>query len=125
AATEGDTLKIDAALTARGATVEMIELVGRAGPFGAGHPEPVFALPAHRVTYVEPVGQNHLRAGLSTGDGATIKAMAFRAADTPLGAALLKARGGGLLHAVGTLSVDTYRGRQTPCLKLIDTAEAG
>ena len=46
-------LPIDAALSARGATVDLIEMLDKAGPFGAGHPEPVFVLPNHRLAYAE------------------------------------------------------------------------
>jgi single-stranded-DNA-specific exonuclease len=43
---DGGGVAIDAALSARGATVELIELLDKAGPYGAGHSEPVFALPS-------------------------------------------------------------------------------
>src|SRR5436853_3716671 len=41
-----DCLEIDGAVSAAGATVPMLNDIGRAGPFGAGHPDPVFALPS-------------------------------------------------------------------------------
>jgi single-stranded-DNA-specific exonuclease len=44
-------LLIDGALTARGATVELVAALERAGPFGAGNPAPVLALPAHSLVY--------------------------------------------------------------------------
>jgi single-stranded-DNA-specific exonuclease len=115
-------LVIDAALTARGATPELVDLLDRAGPYGAGHPEPVFALPAQRVGYVELVRNGHVRASLMTGDGASLKAMAFRAADTPLGATLLKSRGQSL-HVAGTLSADEWQGRRRAELRILDVAE--
>ncbi len=115
-------LAIDAAVTARGATIQMIEAMERAGPFGAGHPEPVFALPSHRVAYADVVGNGHVRATLTAADGATIKTMAFRAADTPLGEALLTGRGRNL-HAAGTLSIDQWQERRQPSLRLLDLAE--
>ena len=31
------------------------------GPFGAGNPEPVVALPSHQLVYADEVGQAHLR----------------------------------------------------------------
>jgi single-stranded-DNA-specific exonuclease len=117
-------LIIDAALTARGATTELVDLLDKAGPYGSGHPEPVFALPAQRIGYVEVVGNAHVRASLTTGDGISLKAMAFRSADTPIGAALLKSRGMSL-HVVGTLSADEWQGRRRPALRILDVAEAG
>ena len=104
-------------------TAEMIGMIGQAGPFGAGHPEPVFAFPAHRIAYAETVGNGHVRFSLSTGAGSTLKAMAFKAADGPIGRALLGGRGGMPLHVAGTLSVDQWQGRKQPCLKVIDIAE--
>ena len=43
----GAGLRIDAALTANAATPELVRRLEAAGPFGAGAPEPVFALPRH------------------------------------------------------------------------------
>jgi single-stranded-DNA-specific exonuclease len=117
-------LVIDAALTARGATAELVDLLEKAGPFGAGHPEPVFALPAQRIGYVEVVGNGHVRASMMTGDGASLKAIAFRSADTPLGMKLLESRGLPL-HVAGTLSADEWQGRRRPSLRILDVAEAG
>src|SRR5262249_7720129 len=51
AARRDDVLKIDGAVTAAGATPELIATVARAGPFGAGNAEPIFALPAHTIVY--------------------------------------------------------------------------
>ena len=71
----------------------LVETMARAGPFGAGNPEPVVALPAHIVAYAEPVGEAHVRARLRSGDGAMVNAIAFRADDQPLGKALMESRG--------------------------------
>ncbi len=120
-ATSRKSLEIDGALTARGATLDLIELLDKAGPYGAGHPEPVFGLPAHQIAYAETVGQGHVRVALSSGEGRKVKAMAFRAAETPLGQALLNARGA-QLHLVATLSVDEWQGRREPSFRILDVA---
>ena len=120
-ALDGHHIDVDAALSARGASLQLIEMLDRAGPYGAGHPEPVFAFPNHRVTYVEPAGTSHIRLTLASADGATIRAMAFRALGTPLGQGLIAARGT-LLHVVGTLSVDSWQGRRQPSLRILDAA---
>ncbi|MEJ0013012.1 MAG: single-stranded-DNA-specific exonuclease RecJ [Bauldia sp.] len=122
AAHDGHHLDIDAALSARGASVELIESIEKAGPFGAGHPEPVFVFPNHRVAYADLVGNGHLRMTLASADGAMIKAMLFRAVGTPLGDAIQKARGQ-LLHVAGTLSVDAWQERRQPSLRVLDAAE--
>src|SRR5581483_1394735 len=53
-----DSLLIDGAITAGGANAELISTFHRAGPYGSGNPEPVFAVPNHTVAYADPVGQN-------------------------------------------------------------------
>jgi single-stranded-DNA-specific exonuclease len=121
AASGSRTLLIDAALSARGATAALIEAVEKAGPFGAGHAEPVYAFPSHRIDYADTVGNGHVRLTLAASDGATIKAIAFRGAGSPLGEALLSARGRNL-HVAGALSIDHYQGRRTPSLRVIDAA---
>ncbi len=123
-ATGCSTLKIDAAMTARAATRDLLALIERAGPYGAGHPAPVFAFPAHRVRYAALVGRNHVRLTLSAGDGATLKAIAFRAADQPLGRFLLENRGEPVTIA-GTLMPDNWQGRNGVQLRVIDASGQG
>ena len=116
-------LLIDGAVSAAGANVELINTIAKAGPFGAGNPEPVIALPSHRVIYAEQVGQAHVRARLKAGDGATVNAIAFRAAGQPLGQALIEGRGQAF-HAAGTLSIDRWNGAERVQMRLIDVAAA-
>lgn len=121
AARSDQALKIDGAVSAAGANVALIETLAKAGPFGAGNPEPVVALPDHRLIYAEEVGQAHVRARFRSGDGAAINAIAFRAVGSPLGQALMKSRGEAL-HAAGTLSIDRWNGAERPQLRLVDVA---
>ena len=122
-ARRSDRLLIDGALTAGAANLETAASIGRAGPFGAGNPEPVLVLPGHQLTYVEAAGQSHLRARLRAGDGSTINVIAFRAAGQKLGAALLDNRGRAV-HAAGSLAVDRWNGEERMQLRLIDIAPA-
>ena len=118
-----DVLLVDGAITAAGASSQTVATIARAGPFGAGNPEPVIVLPAHTLLYVEEVGQAHTRVRLRGGDGATIGAIAFRSAGQPLGAALAANRGQSV-HAAGTLSLDHWNGTERVQLKLMDLAPA-
>jgi single-stranded-DNA-specific exonuclease len=117
-------LLIDGAVSAGGANLSLIETLARAGPFGAGNPEPVIALPAHRIVYADPVGQGHVRVRLRAGDGATVNAIAFRAVGQPLGKALLEGRGEAV-HAAGTLCIDRWNGSERVQMRLQDVASAG
>jgi single-stranded-DNA-specific exonuclease len=117
------TLKIDGALAASGATTELVDELERAGPYGSGHPQPVFALPAHRLADARPVGQNHLKITVEGPDRSRLSGIAFRAAGTPLGNALLS--GTGLpFHFAGTLTADHWQGARRVQLRLIDAAPA-
>lgn len=117
-----EALLIDGAISAGAATVELCNTISRAGPFGAGNPEPVIALPGHTVIFAEVAGQTHVRARLRSGDGAFLNVIAFRAAGKPLGDALLKGRGGAI-HAAGQLTVDRWNGAARVQLRLLDVAD--
>jgi single-stranded-DNA-specific exonuclease len=123
AARRDEALLIDGALTAAAADVDTVATIARAGPFGAGNPEPVIALPAHTLVYAEEVGQAHVRARLRAGDGSIVNAIAFRAAGQKLGQALAQHRGRAV-HAAGTLCVDRWNGTERVQLRLVDIAAA-
>jgi single-stranded-DNA-specific exonuclease len=123
AARRVDALMIDGALTAAAATSETVATIARAGPFGAGNPEPIMALPAHTIAHADEVGQAHVRVRLRAGDGATVNAIAFRAAGKALGSALMQGRGR-QVHAAGCLAVDRWQGEERVQLRLLDIAPA-
>ena len=118
-----EALLIDGAVSAGAANSELQATIDRAGPFGAGNPEPVLALPGHVVAYAEQVGQVHVRARLRAGDGAIINAIAFRAAGQKLGDALLRSRGQSV-HVAGCLAVDRWQGQERVQMRIVDLAPA-
>jgi single-stranded-DNA-specific exonuclease len=117
-------LDIDGALTASGATLDVIELVEQAGPYGAGNPAPVFVLPAHRVVYADSAGSDHVRLTLASSDGTRIKGIAFRALGTDLGELLLSERQHPL-HIAGRLVIDDWGRERVPCFHVEDAARVG
>lgn len=122
AALERRDLAVDGALTATGATAALVETLEKAGPYGSGQPEPLFAFPAHRVAFADEVGQGHVRLTLSSGDGTSLKAIAFRAVSEPIGRTILGARGRSL-HVVGALGLDHWQGDARVQLRVVDVAE--
>src|SRR5215468_3356312 len=114
-------LLIDGAVTAAAAGPAFHAMIARAGPYGAGNPEPVFALPSHAIAYAEEVGQTHVRVRLKSGDGSALSAIAFRAVGQPLGHALLNNRGR-TVHAAGALVLDRWQGEERMQLRLLDLA---
>jgi single-stranded-DNA-specific exonuclease len=121
--TSNRTLKIDGALGASAATFELVDQLEAAGPYGSGHPQPIFALPAHRIRDSRFVGTNHMRVTLEGMDGTRLEAMAFRAADTDLGKLLQSARGD-LVHVAGTIAADSWQGTRRIQLRILDAAKA-
>lgn len=118
---ENEVLEIDGALSASGVTADLIARLNRAGPFGSGNPEPVFALPRHHIAHVKPVGNGHLKLALRGMGPGTLDAIAFRVRDEPLGR-LLAESAGDALHLAGTISINHWNGRQIPQLRVIDAA---
>ncbi|MDQ2704150.1 MAG: single-stranded-DNA-specific exonuclease RecJ [Pseudomonadota bacterium] len=119
-----EVLDIDAALAAEGATLDLLETLEKAGPFGAGHVAPVFVLPRHRLDDARLVGTNHVRADLRSDGGGRIQAIAFRAAETALGDFLFGNRGQ-TIHVAGSLSGNYWNGSRRVDFRVIDAALAG
>jgi len=117
-------LKADALVAASGCTLALIDDIARAGPFGPGNPEPLFILPDVVVAYADIVGTNHVRLRLLARDGAAVQAIAFRAADMPLGQGLLKSRAR-RVHVAGKLKADIYKNEARVQLHVEDATPAG
>ena len=114
-------LAVDGALTASGATLDLIELLEQAGPYGSGQPQPMFVFPSHKVTYADRVGTDHVRCTLMASDGTKLKAVAFRALGTELGELLLSERNHPI-HIAGKLVVDEWGTKRVPSLQIEDAA---
>ncbi len=123
ASTDGATLTLDGALSAKGATVEMCGLIARCGPYGAGNPEPLFAFPNMRVVNAAVVGESHVRCVFTGADGARLSGIAFRALQSELGALLLNAKGRAL-HIAASLKADEWQGNVRVQAQIRDAAPA-
>jgi len=116
-------LKLDGILMPGAATVDLIEQLDGAGPFGAGAPAPRFAFPDVEINFAKRVGDSHLKVTFGDGLGARIEAIAFGAFDGPMGDALLN-HGGARFHLAGRLEINTWGGRQRVQLRLEDAMRA-
>ncbi|NML73802.1 single-stranded-DNA-specific exonuclease RecJ [Rhizobium sp. S-51] len=123
ALTANQVLKIDGALGASGATIALIDQLESAGPYGSGHAQPIFAIPAHRLRDARPVGTTHVKITLEAADGSRLEGIAFRAAETALGDFLLNGRGS-QIHVAGTLSADHWQGTRRVQMRVLDAAKA-
>ncbi len=118
---EARLLELDGALAPSAATGEVLQMIERAGPYGAGSPEPVFAAPNVRPVNVRRVGKDHLSFEVAGDDGARVRAIAFRAAETDLGQAILA---GAPVHLAGRLKPDEWRGKGRVQIEVVDGAPA-
>lgn len=116
-------LRLDGVLMPGAATVELVEAIERAGPFGAAIPAPRFAMPDLQIRHARPVGTGHLKLTLGDGMGAVLDAICFGAFDTDLGARLSN-HGGARFHMAGRLDINHWQGRQSVQLCLDDAAPA-
>lgn len=114
---------VDALLSASAATTGFADEVERAGPFGAGNPEPLFLMPEMLLVFAGIVGESHVRVRAVGRDGQGISGIAFRAASTEFGTALLNARGR-RVHLLGRLKRDDYGGVPKVQLQIEDAAPA-
>ena len=111
-------LTIDALISPGGATVELCDAVDSIGPFGAGAPQPVFAMLETTVSGSRIIGENHMKFFAEDSSG-RVECVAWRAVGTPLGDAI---RTSERLHIVGRLKVNEWQGRQRVQMDIIDAA---
>lgn len=116
-------LRLDGALMCKAATIDLIEQIDQAGPFGAAAAAPRFALPDLSVRFARPVGESHLKLSLSDGMGGMLDAIAFKAFQGPLGPALSD-HAGRRLHLAGRLEINIWNGRRSVQLCIEDAAPA-
>lgn len=121
AASTGKALSIDVAVAPRGLNLELWETLEAGGPYGQGWPGPRIASGPWRVVQVDVLKDVHVRAVLAGADGARMKAMAWAAAETPLGAALLGA-GNRQCHVAGRIRRNDWQGKSSAELELDDLA---
>ncbi len=116
-------LRIDGLLMPGGATVDLIEQLDAAGPYGAGASAPRFAFPAQTIRFTKPVGDGHLKLSVSDGGPVVLDVIAFNARASGLADAL-QGHNGRPFHMAGRIEVNHWNGRQTVQLRLDDAAPA-
>jgi len=124
AARDGRALLLDAVVAPGGVTPSLVEALEAGGPYGAGWPTPRIAAGLVRIVRADVVGQGHVRAIVAGRDGRSVKTIAFRSADSPLGQALLGAGPDRALWVAGRPKVDDWGSRPAAELHVEDAAWA-
>ena len=124
AAAASQALRLDLALAPGGLTPELIGQLEVAGPYGNGWPGPKICVGPVRLIKADIVGTGHLRLIVRGDDGASFKAIAFRAAESAMGQALLHGAQGRKLWLAGRPKLDDWGSRPAAELHLEDAAWA-
>jgi len=124
AAREGRALLLDALLAPGGVAASLCDALDDAGPYGAGWPAPRVAAGPARLMRPGIVGNGHVRAIACGDDGKSFKLIAFRAADTELGQALLSSPADKRWWLAGTIKRDDWNGGNAAEMHLEDAAPA-
>lgn len=117
-------MTLDLAVSARGLTPDLVNSLERAGPYGVGWPGPRVAVGPVHVIKADIVGTDHLRLIAGGPDGGSLKAIAFRAASTEWGQAILHSARGRKLWLAGRVKIDDWGARPAAELHLEDAAWA-
>lgn len=117
-------LLLDLSLSPGGLTPELVETLETAGPFGIGWPGPRIAVGPVRLVKCDLVGADHVRMVASGADGRSFKAIAFRAAQSDMGQALLHGSRGRHLWLAGRAKIDDWASRPAAELHVEDAAFA-
>ncbi len=112
----------DALVSPRGLNPDLVSAMEGAGPYGMGWPGPRVVAGPVRIVKCDVVGSDHVRAIMAGDDGASIKTIAFRAADSLLGQTLLSAPRDRRLWIAGRAKIDDWGTRPAAEMHLEDAA---
>ena len=124
AAQAQQSMLLDLSVAPRGLNPSLVEALESAGPYGVGWPGPRIAVGPVRLVKADIVGKDHVRLIASGRDGASFKAVAFRAAESELGQTLLHGAQGRQLWLAGRAKIDDWASRPQAELHVDDAAWA-
>ena len=120
----GRSLLLDAVLAPGGISGGLCDALDVGGPYGAGWPAPRVAAGPARLMRPGIVGNGHVRAIAIGDDGRSFKLIAFRAAQTELGQAILSSPADARWWLAGTIKRDEWNGGNAAEMHLEDAAPA-
>jgi single-stranded-DNA-specific exonuclease len=122
AAVGRQSLLLDLALAPGGLTPGLVTTLESAGPFGMGWPGPRVAVGPLRLVKADVVGSDHVRLIVRGEDGARFKAIAFRAAESDMGQALLHGARDRRFWLAGRARIDDWGSQPQAELHVDDAA---
>ncbi|GAD49881.1 single-stranded-DNA-specific exonuclease RecJ [Caenibius tardaugens NBRC 16725] len=124
AAQSQQSLLLDLAVAPGGLKPGLVESLESGGPYGVGWPSPRIAVGPVRLIKADVVGKDHVRLIAAGRDGASFKAIAFRAAESELGQTLLHGTQGRNLWLAGRPKIDDWASSPKAELHVEDAAWA-
>jgi single-stranded-DNA-specific exonuclease len=116
-------LALIGAMAPGGATLDLLENLEQAGPYGPSNPAPKIAISSAIPSGVRMVGTGHAQVRLAAGGAPPLGGIAFRAADSGIAEALNAAASARQpIHAAGQLTLDDWGGRRRVKLQIDDIA---
>jgi len=115
-------LLLDLLVAPGGFTPDLVGRMDGAGPYGNGWPAPRVALGPVRIVRADIVGTDHVRTIVSGEDGRSLKAMAFRHAQTELGQMLLASNRSHRFWLAGRAKIDDWGPQPAAELHIDDIA---
>lgn len=115
--------RVDGIIQPEAITVEFIETIERAGPYGSGTPVPKFVLPNMQIAFRRwSADKQHLALKLRGETERIVNAILFRADQSRLGE-FLNQCGQAPVHIVGQLQVDHFMGQPNTKVHILDAAK--
>lgn len=116
----------DGYLSLNGLTIDLLKQLSILEPFGTGNPEPKFIIQNAQLVKWDILKGEHLRCflkdTLAGRERTTTKAMAFRAAETPLGEMLMRTKPHDRIHLLCKAKLSTWQGIENIELVIEDAA---
>ena len=105
-------LTVDAVVSLSGANQQLAECLQQLEPYGASNPEPKIMIEDVFIQNPVTIGSGHVKFLLVSDMKEKLNAIAFKVADTQMGAALYNSKGE-KFNVVGVLKKDEWQGRST------------
>lgn len=116
-------IEYDGLISLGGATLDLAEKLQLLEPFGASNPEPKIVIENVKFSRASIIGNGHVKCFLTSDTGGSLKAIAFRCADTEVGKTMLNARGE-KFNVIGVLHKDVWQGNASVQFIIEDIARA-
>lgn len=114
-------LQINAVLATTAISIELLEELNLAGPFGADSPFPVVAFPSCTVKNIHILAEKHLKVSFSNHSGPVLDGLLFNAFDSKIGEFLMKNRTK-KIHLAGRVELNEWGGKKKANIIIVDIA---